>query len=149
SQPLAEHWGGHAWRITAAPPSPKAGTGVLNGVDEIGPANVWTVGTRTLAAGGARTLIEHFTGKSWAVASSPNPFTGPGADDELNAVGGTSASDLWAVGFALDPGSNLARGLFEHFNGTTWQTAQLLPATGIPDFAAVSAVSPSDVWAVG
>jgi hypothetical protein len=149
NQPLAEHWDGHAWRITAAPPPPKAGTsGVLNGVDEVGPANVWAAGVLTLAAGGARTLIEHFTGKSWAVIPSPNPFTGPGADDELNTVGGTSARDLWAAGFAFD-GSNLAQGLFEHFNGTTWQAAPPLAAPGIPDFAAVSAVSPADVWAVG
>jgi hypothetical protein len=149
NQPLAEHWNGQAWQITAAPPPPKAGTsGVLNGVDEIGPANVWAAGVLTLTAGGARTLIDHFTGTSWAVVPSPNPFTGPGADDELNAVGGTSASDLWAVGFDFN-GSNLAQGLFEHFNGTTWHAAPPLTAPGIPNFEAVSAVSPSDVWAVG
>ena len=98
--------------------------------------------------GGTRTLIEHFTGKSWAVVPSPNPFTGPGADDELNAIGGTSASDLWAAGFAFN-GNNLVLGLFEHFNGTTWQTAPAQAAGAFPDFAAVSAVSPTDVWAVG
>jgi hypothetical protein len=142
SQPLAEDWDGRAWRITAAPPPPKAGTsGALNAVDEIGPANVWAAGVLTLTAGGTRTLIEHFTGKAWTVVPSPNPFTGPGADDELNAVGGTSARDLWAVGFDFD-GNLLAFGLFEHFNGTTWRAAPSLAAAGIPDFAAVSAVSP-------
>jgi hypothetical protein len=65
------------------------------------------------------------------------------------AAGGTLASNLWAAGFALDPSSNVAQGLFEHFNGTTWQAAPPLTAPGIPDFAAVSAVSSSDVWAVG
>jgi hypothetical protein len=149
NQPLAEHWGGQAWRITAAPPLPTTGaSGVLNGVDEVGPANVWAAGSFVLTAGGTRTLIENFTGKSWAVVPSPNPFTGPGADDELNAVGGTSASDLWAVGFDFD-GNTTADGLFEHFNGTTWDTAPAPSAPGIPDFAAVSAVSPTDVWAVG
>jgi hypothetical protein len=148
NQPLAEHWDGHAWRITAAPPLPKAGaSAVLNGVDEVGPANVWAVGSFALAAGGTRTLIEHFTGTSWTIVPSPNPFTGPGADDELNAVGGTSASDLWAAGFDFQ--GNIAQGLFEHFNGTTWQAAPPLSAAGIPDFASVSAVSPTDVWAVG
>jgi hypothetical protein len=149
NQPLAEHWNGHAWRITAAPPLPKAGaSGVLSGVDEVvGPANVWAVGSFTLAAGGTRTLIEHFTGTSWGVVPSPDPFTGPGADDELNAVGGTSASDLWAVGFDLE--GNIAQGLFAHFNGTTWQAAPPLAAAGIPDFVSVSAVSTNDVWAVG
>jgi hypothetical protein len=147
-QPLAEHWDGQAWRITASPPLPTGGaSGVLNGVDEVGPANVWAAGAFTLSAGGTRTLIEHFAGTSWAVVPSPNPFTGPGADDELNAVGGTSASDLWAVGFAFD-GGNLVEGLFEHFNGTAWQ-ASVLAAGGFPDFTAVSAVSSTDVWAVG
>jgi hypothetical protein len=149
NQPLAEHWDGHAWRITAAPPLPKTGaSGVLSGVDAAGPANVWAVGSVTLAAGGTRTLIEHFNGKSWTVVPSPNPFTGPGADDELAAVGGTSASDLWAVGFAFN-GDNVAVGLFEHFNGTTWETARPPAAAGIPDFVSVSAVSSGDVWAVG
>src|SRR5215472_14959301 len=148
-QPLAEHWDGHAWRITAVPPVPTgAGSGVFNGVDEVGPTNVWAAGSQILTAGGTRTLIENFTGTSWAAVPTPNPFTGPGADDELNAVGGTSASDLWAVGFAFN-GSNLAEGLFEHFNGTTWHAAPLLAAPGIPDFEAVSAVSTNDVWAVG
>jgi hypothetical protein len=148
-QLLAEHWDGHAWRITAAPPLPTAAaSGVLNGVDEVAPTNVWAAGDQNLTAGGTRTLIENFTGTSWAAVSSPNPFTGPGADDELNAVGGTSASDLWAVGFAFD-GNTIADGLFEHFNGTSWQAAPLLAAPGIPDFEAVSAVSTNDVWAVG
>jgi hypothetical protein len=50
NQPLAEHWDGQAWRITAAPPPPAAGnSSVLNGVDEAGPANVWAAGTLTLA----------------------------------------------------------------------------------------------------
>ena len=148
NQPLAEHWNGQAWRITAVPPLPSgAASGVFSGVDEVGPANVWAAGDQTLAAGGIRTLIEQFTGTSWAVAPSPNPFTGPGAEDELNAVGGVSASDLWAVGFDFE--GNITQGLFEHFNGTSWQAAPLLAAPGIPDFEAVSAVSSNDVWAVG
>ena len=148
NQPLAEHWDGHAWRITAVPPLPSgAASGALNGVDEVAPANAWAAGDLTLAAGGTRTLIEHFTGTSWAVTPSPNPFTGPGAEDELKAVGGVSASDLWAVGFDFQ--GNVAQGLFAHFDGTTWQAAPPLSAAGIPDFEAVSAVSSNDVWAVG
>ena len=147
-KPLAEHWDGQAWRITAAPGLPKTATsGVLSGVDEVGAANVWAAGDQNLAAGGTRTLIEHFTGTSWAVTPSPNPFTGPGAEDELKAVGGVSASDLWAVGFDFQ--GNVAQGLFAHFDGTTWQAAPPLSAAGIPDFEAVSAVSSTDVWAVG
>ena len=147
-KPLAEHWDGRAWRITAVPPLPQGGTsGELNGVDEVAPANVWAAGTLN-PADGARTLIEHFTGKSWTVVPSPDPFTGAGASDDLNAIGGTSAHDLWAVGFDFD-GSNLAQGLFEHFNGTAWQAAPPLSAPGIPDFQAVSAIARNDVWAVG
>ena len=147
-KPLAEHWDGHAWRITAVPPLPRgAASGVLSGVDEVGPTNAWAAGSQNLTAGGTRTLIEQFTGTSWAVVPSPDPFTGPGAEDELNAVGGVSASDLWAVGFDFE--GNIAQGLFAHFNGTTWQAAPPLTASGIPDFVSVSAVSSKDVWAVG
>jgi hypothetical protein len=52
------------------------------------------------------------------------------------------------VGFDFD-GNTVAQGLFEHFNGTTWRAAPPVAAPGIPDFMAVSAVSASDVWAVG
>lgn len=149
SQPLAEHWNGRAWRITASPPLPKTdASGELSGVDQVSPASAWAVGNATLASGGQRTLIEHFTGTSWATIPSPDPFTGTGADDQLNGIGGTSAHDLWAVGSAFN-GSNIALPLLEHFTGSRWQSVAAPAVGGFPDLVSVSADSRSDAWAVG
>jgi hypothetical protein len=149
SRPLAEHWDGRAWRITANAPLPKgAASAELSGVDQLSTASAWAVGNRTLANGGARTLVEHFTGTSWAAVPSPDPFTGFGADDRLNGIGGTSAHDLWAVGFAFD-GNVISLMLIEHFNGTQWQNVAPPAVGGFPDLVSVSADSPSDAWAVG
>ena len=102
-KPLAEHWDGQAWRITAAPGLPKTATsGVLSGVDEVGAANVWAAGDQNLAAGGTRTLIEHFTGTSWTVVPSPDP--GKAGDDELFAVASPGGHQLDAVGGAAAAG---------------------------------------------
>ena len=149
SRPLAEHWNGRAWRITASTQLPKTdASGQLSGVDQVGPADAWAVGNGTLASGGERTLIEHFIGTSWAVVPSPDVFTGTGADDQLDGIGGISARDLWAVGFAFN-GSNLALPLLEHFNGTRWQSLAAPATGGFPDLVSVSADSASDAWAVG
>ena len=56
---------------------------------------------------------------------------------EINALGGTSASDVWAVGF----------GIF-HFDGSTWSDAAPVRGAGTA-FNAISVVARDDVWAVG
>ncbi len=149
SQPLAEHWDGHAWS-TVAVPVPGGATGAqLDGVDEVNTGDVWAVGTVTTSAGATRTLIEHFDGTAWAVVPSPNPRTGPGASDELKGIGGTSAGDLWAVGEYSD-GQNFNAMLFVHWNGTAWSFVKEPAALHNSAFGeAVTVLSPTDAWAVG
>jgi alpha-tubulin suppressor-like RCC1 family protein len=148
SRPLAEHWDGRRWS-TAAVPLPAGATGAqLAGVDEVTSGNVWAVGNVT-RAGGERTLIEHWDGTSWSVVPSPNPRTGFGAFDELKAVAGSSAGDLWAVGEYSD-GQNFNAFLFEHWNGTAWSRVREPAALHPSDFGeAVTVLSPTDAWAVG
>jgi alpha-tubulin suppressor-like RCC1 family protein len=143
SQPLAEHWNGHVWRLAAVPLPAGATTAQLNGVDELSPANVWAVGSSS-ADGTQQPLIEHFNGTAWSVAASPD--TGGGTFDSLNAIAGTGPDNLWAVG--SDNGSALV----EQFNGTTWALSPLpsLGAAGsLVNFTGVSADSADDAWAVG
>jgi alpha-tubulin suppressor-like RCC1 family protein len=149
SQPLAEHWDGHAWS-TVAVPMPAGATGArLDGVDEVNSGDVWAVGNMTTSAGAERTLIEHFDGTAWAVVPSPNPRTGPGASDELKGIGGTSAGDLWAVGEYSD-GQNFNAMLFVHWNGTAWSFVKEPAALHASAFGnAVTVLSPTDAWAVG
>jgi Protein kinase domain len=76
----------------------------------------------------------------------PAPVT---VNGHLVAVGGTSDSDVWAVG--CGPFKTCDMTLTMHFNGTTW-TRITSPSPGPGNFDqlhAVTAVSASDAWAVG
>jgi hypothetical protein len=67
---------------------------------------------------------------------SPNPETGTGTTDELNAIAGTSAR---ADGDTLeDDGSMLS--LTEHFNGTDWSLVPSLDPGELPPVLALSSV---------
>ena len=148
SQPLAEHWDGRAWHTAAVPLPSGAATGRLGGVLELAPANVWAVGAIDTQSGtGQRTLIEHWDGTRWSVIPSPNPRTGAGTTDELTAIAGTSASDLWAVGFFGTDVFNAL--LFEHWNGQAWSFVRPPTITGDMFGEAVTAIAPDDAWAVG
>ena len=60
-----------------------------------------------------------------------------------------ASNNVWAVGFSLSVSSNevVSTPLIEHFNGTSW-SIQTTPATA-GKLNAVTAVSATDVWAVG
>jgi IPT/TIG domain len=76
---------------------------------------------------------------------------GPG-DDVLGAVSGTSAKDIWGVGWTtavLQQGPS--RTLTEHWNGTSWSTVAS-PSATLSDnnlLVGVSSSGTGDVWAVG
>jgi alpha-tubulin suppressor-like RCC1 family protein len=146
---LAEHWNGTAWQA-ATMPSPKGRMPTIRGVVDLSPSDGWAVGYGT---GGStnddRTLIEHWNGSTWAIVPSPNPMGGTAGNDELEAVGGVSPTDVWAVGqkFSFDGGGITL--LFEHFNGTAW-TVTPFPLSGGFEFAsAITTVAPDDAWVVG
>jgi hypothetical protein len=155
SQPLAEHFSGHAWHTAPTPLPEGATTGQLAGLDEVGPTDVWAVGSSTGTISGntlTTTLAEHFDGSTWTIVPTPNPATSANSVDQLDAVGGTGPDDLWAAGSVFDFSTQEITLLFEHFNGTTWQVtaAPSAKASGqFPALDAVTAISPTDVWAVG
>ena len=70
--------------------------------------------------------------------SPPAPYLS--VADRLYSVAGTSAHDVWAVG--LMPTSSLIM----HWNGCSWSESYTEP---VGFFNGVSAVSPSNAWAVG
>ena len=57
-----------AWTGVQQPPSPGNGNNDLSGVTVITPCNAWAVGT-DINGGQAQTLIEHWNGASWTVAT--------------------------------------------------------------------------------
>jgi hypothetical protein len=102
----------------------------------------WTARLVTCAAAGAALALT--LGPAAASAAVPAmPAVHPSVTGDpitLSAVSADSASDAWAVGDSND---------VLHWNGTAWSEATALPADTYPRLYAVSAVSPTDVWAGG
>jgi hypothetical protein len=82
---------------------------------------------------------------TWNVVSSPNGSNGSG----LGGVATISAKDVWAVGGS---GSQTSGGqtLIEHWNGTSWSVVTSSNPGSMYDILnGVTAVSATNVWAVG
>ncbi len=82
---LIEHWDGKSWRVV---PSPNAGPGSneITSVRGISAHDIWAAGDAITSYPTSRTVILHWNGKQWRVASSPSmpgqaelPQRGPAA----------------------------------------------------------------------
>lgn len=139
---LILRWDGSTWRRV---PSPNDGSpdNFLNGVVATSPANAWAVGSGN---GGA--LILRWDGTAWTREQGPD--LGPGVYPFLTAVTATSETDAWAVGSTAGFTEENAQAVVYHWDGVSW-TSQAVPqvGSGTNMLRAVSALSPSDVWAVG
>ncbi len=146
---LALRWNGFRWARVASP-SPEVPDGsFLYSVSARSRTDAWAVGWYYLTGGEAsNTLALHWDGTRWAVTRSPDPLRG--SFNVLNGVSALSASDAWAVG-SYQNGDGAQRTLIVHWNGTRWATVASPDPGGTGDsyLSAVSALSPSDIWAVG
>ncbi|MFL5734562.1 MAG: hypothetical protein ACJ78Q_15365 [Chloroflexia bacterium] len=147
AQTLVEHWNGSAWSVVL---SPNVGTtnnnNALWSVSALSPSDIWTVGLHVTDSNQYMTLIEHWDGVAWSVASNPNPST---YNNSLEGVAVVSANDVWAVGTYISPvGTNQT--LIEHWNGSAWS---VVPSpnvgTGQNWLWGVASLSANDAWAVG
>src|SRR6185437_7068739 len=96
-------------------------------------------------------LVERWDGATWSVVASPNPST---LANELDAISGDSASDIWAVGQATNHNGQYftSAPLIEHWNGTSWAVSPISASalgSGDHTLAGIAALSPANVWAVG
>jgi hypothetical protein len=108
----------------------------------LSPCNVWAVGLyQDVSDGPILSLAEHWNGSAWKVVPTPNPD----ADRALlEAVSGTPAGRVWAVGISGDSTFIL------RWNGTDWARVQSpSPSNSTNDLSGVAAVSGTDAWAVG
>src|SRR5262249_53649888 len=146
-QTLTEHWNGTAWRVVKSPNAPAGNNNLLAG-SAASSKDVWAVGFFQAASGSPRlTLAEHWNGHKWRVVPSPSPG---GADNILLAVAAVSARDVWAVGSFVVSGFGPSQTLIEHWNGTSWSVVPSPNAsTQNNELNGVTAVSGTDVWAVG
>lgn len=141
---------GKAAKAAKAAKAHQATQGSLAGVSGTSANDVWAVGS-----GPGGTLTEHWNGARWSVVPSPSPGTGAGKTTELSGVAAVSPSDAWAVGsYSSGPheGDTTTLGLIEHWNGKRWSKVACpcgKNGSGGPVLAGISAVSGSDIWAVG
>jgi hypothetical protein len=136
--PLIEHFDGANWTVQTSPH--KKGAELL-AVGASSSANAWAVG---YLESGAGPFAEHWDGANWSIVNPPSIHSG-------RAMGATttSTSNAWAVGGYVDSNGNF-KTLIEHYDGTGW-TRMSSPnqSSTYNVLNAVSANSPSDIWAVG
>ncbi len=123
---LIEHWNGASWSVVS---SPRVGHGAfLSAVMAISSNDVWAAGSNNSSG----VLMEHWNGTSWSVVSSP-AFTNVGP---IRGISADASNDVWAIGTATTL----------HWNGQTWSQ---VPAPSTFRGNAVTALSPTNVWAAG
>jgi hypothetical protein len=137
---LILRWNGSAWTQIAGDDTGPLGLGFsLQSVAALASGNVWAVGTNSHA------LTEHWNGAQWGIVSAPNAGE---TVNIVNDVSGTSASDVWEVGFYVFGTEN--RTLIERWDGAAWRI-EPSPNTNkrLNSLKGVDAFSPTDAWAVG
>jgi len=140
---LIERWNGDRWGPVASPNGGQV-TNLLRAVDARTPADAWAVGESS-SGGKPQPLVVHWDGVAWTLSAVPF-LTSGGALFGVVAIG---PDDVWAVGSSGDPTAGLEHALALHWDGLSWTTATLHVGGGRSLLADVSAVSSSDVWAVG
>jgi hypothetical protein len=124
----------------------------LYGVAAQSASDVWAVGSFSYAAAGipdSQTLVEHWDGSRWCRVASPSPGTDGSV---LQAVTAVSPVDAWAVGYDNAGAGGGTMTLIEHWDGTSWsQVSSPDPSEPylINYLFAVTAQSPTSIWAVG
>ena len=137
--------GATAWSVVPSP-SPSVSGNDLNAVTVVGARLAWAVGDSTASNGAGQTLIEQWDGAQWSVVPSPNPSP---FHNGLSGVSAVAAQDVWAVG-SFSNALDTPQTLIEHWDGSTWNqvaSSNVGPNTNV--LTAVSAISSTDVWAVG
>jgi hypothetical protein len=152
NQTYAQHFNGSSWSAVATPnPGGACQDGniqwtgnMLKSVAAISTSDVWAVGQGCYASS---TLVEHYNGSSWSIVPSPSPSaTG---QNMLDGVAALSPANVWAVG-GREASNGAMQTLVEHWDGASWKVvASPSPSPTGNTLAAVSALSATDIWAVG
>jgi hypothetical protein len=145
-QTLAEHWNGRAWSVVPTPSPGKDGA-ILGGVTVAGPNDVWATGQQGTNRFDHAPLSEHWNGHAWSVVKMPPESFNSG----VGSVTSAGPDDLWASGWydTQTPTGTVTLTLAEHWNGHRWLLNFPPSPTGDDKLNDITAVSASDIWAVG
>jgi len=146
---LIQYWDGTSWS-TVPSPSPDPTQNRLVAVDGVSAGDVWAVGGLGHDGYGGATvtaLVLRWNGSSWSRVTVPT------ADAtfsvvELHDVVVASATDVFAVGQAFHRPTFKQVPYVLRWNGQSWQHTTI-PGAPNGAFYAVSALSPTQVYAVG
>jgi Phosphoesterase family len=120
---------------------------ILAGVSAASKSDAWAVGAYYPSSSNVlATLAEHFDGTRWTAF----PLANLGVQQNvLQAVSMPSPGSAWAVGF-YESGKFQQRTLVEHFDGRIWSVVPSPSPGALQNILyGVSAITNSDVWAVG
>ncbi|MFB9906435.1 hypothetical protein [Allokutzneria oryzae] len=109
------HNPGTGWRRVDSP-FPADSHGSYLGMTHFGPDSVWAVGDACRRSDNHRRgVVQHWDGHRWTELTVPDL----GEHWGLSGISGTSATDVWAVGWAFEDGLETAVVL--HYDGDYWQ----------------------------
>jgi hypothetical protein len=143
STALAFRWNGTQWQQLTVPAS--LPYDAMEHIQAFSPTDAWAVGVGSSATSDATVATAlNWNGTSWNQVATPISTDN---DLSINAISGTSASDIWVVGETMTPGYHNRQftSVIMHYNGSSWTQAAVPDNSGLLD---VSAVSPTDAWAI-
>ncbi len=135
-----------SWSVVSSP-NVQSEQNFLQGVTAITTNDVWSVGFTYDSSGNAFTLTEQWNDTKWNLVASPNTSA---TDNFLYGVAGVSTNNVWAVGATGSASQGPLQTMIEHWNGTQWSIVSS-PNSSLPinQLRGVTAISSSDIWAVG
>jgi hypothetical protein len=135
------------WSIVPGPTLPGTPYGALVGIACPGADDCWAVGSLEKGKESSP-LIEHYSGGSWRIVSSPTPAGATGGG--LDGVTCVDADVCWATGSSTGAGGRF-QPLIERDAGSGWTVVPSPALSGGEGGAlgGVSCSSSSDCWAVG
>jgi hypothetical protein len=145
NQTLIEHYDGSIWRPMPSPNAGSAVPNVLQGIYCNSATDCWAAGAYQPGSYW-QTLIEHFDGSSWSVATSNN--TSSTQLNWLNEVTCSASNNCWAVGHYV---GSAQQTLILHYTGSTWTvtTSPNKDTTQTNEFYGVTCASTSLCWTAG
>jgi hypothetical protein len=100
---LIEHYDGSQWSVVPSPnvgPNSMFQSNRLFGITAVSPTDIWAFGSffAVDGSGNQMTLLLHWNGTAWSIASSPNPTNQSFLADVLFAGVVPSPGNVWIVG---------------------------------------------------
>ena len=143
TEALAYRWNGTAWSQLPVPGSVTYDE--MEHIQAFSPTDAWAVGTGSNATTGATAATAlNWNGSTWTQIATPVSTT---SDLSINAISGSSATDIWVAGQTVTPGyrNRQFTSVIMHYNGSSRTQLTAPDNSGLLD---VDAVSPTDAWAI-